>query len=142
MNNTEKDPAITPEKMDELLAFLPALSRPERETIREWDLRRKEPEGTIVLTPPIYEADIYQFFRLAAQPWWCDYNYVPKNAMAMLEDDRVIASATLDQVKTMLTLCVRGERFCDGLWASVLSAGRVTALLRRLQALRGEITAL
>ena len=141
MNNIENNLAIAPDRMDELPAFLPALSRPEREFIREWNLVRKDAEKVIVITPPIYAADVYQFFRLAGQPWWCDYSYKPEKARAMLEDDGIIASATLAQVKTMLTLCVRGERFCDGFWASILSAGRVTALLRRLEVLRKETAA-
>jgi hypothetical protein len=54
----------------------------------------------------------------------------------MLADDAFIRGATLSQVKTMLTYCVRGERFSDGHWAAMLSTGRVVALLERLQALR------
>jgi hypothetical protein len=34
---------------------------------------------------------------------------------------------------------VRGESFSDGFWEAVLQAGRVTALLRRSQALRDTV---
>jgi len=50
----------------------------------------------------------------------------------MLEDVEFVRSADLDQVKTMLTWCVRGERFCDGHWGGVLKAGHIRRLLQRL----------
>jgi hypothetical protein len=42
----------------------------------------------------------------------------------------------LDEIKSMLTYCVRGERFYDGHWEDTLKSGRITALLRRLAVLR------
>jgi broad-specificity NMP kinase len=57
----------------------------------------------------------------------------------MLSDDDLIATASLDQIKTMLTYCVRGERFVDGHWAHMLESGRIVALLRRLAELREEL---
>ena len=68
----------------------------------------------------------------AVQSWWCDYNYEPATAAAMLDDATVMATASIDQIKTMLTYCVRGERFADGHWGEMLASGRITALLRRL----------
>jgi hypothetical protein len=38
----------------------------------------------------------------------------------------------------MLTFCVRGERFCDGHWAEMVKAGRIGAILRRLEQLRSK----
>jgi hypothetical protein len=57
----------------------------------------------------------------------------------MLEDDACVARATLVEVKTMLTYCVRGERFGDGFWAAMLEQRRVAALLRRLAVLRDSV---
>ena len=39
----------------------------------------------------------------------------------------------------MLTYCVRGERFGDGLWAHMLEMGKIVFLLKRLQVLRDQI---
>ena len=47
-------------------------------------------------------------------------------------------SASLAQIKTMLTFCVRGERFCDGHWGAMVSEGRIGAILHRLSKLRVE----
>jgi hypothetical protein len=84
-------------------------------------------------------SDVKEFFALVAQPWWLDRNYVPDQAAAMLRDDGLIRLATLDQVRAMLTYCVRWERFSDGHWDDVLRTGRVAALLRRLQVLRWSL---
>ena len=84
---------------------------------------------------PIYAADVLAFYRLAGQPCWSDYDYVPQEAARMLQDDALIGRATLAEIVTMLTYCVRGERFCDGHWDAVLQSGRITAILHRLTAL-------
>ncbi|MBN1399449.1 MAG: hypothetical protein JXA74_01355, partial [Anaerolineae bacterium] len=73
---------------------------------------------------------------LAGLPPWCDYGYDPRRAAEMLADDARVERTTLAQIVTMLTYCVRGERFGDGHWEALLEAGRVQALLRRLAALR------
>ena len=40
----------------------------------------------------------------------------------LLSEDGV-RNATLDQIKTMLTFCVRGERFSDGHWGAMIEPG-------------------
>ena len=57
----------------------------------------------------------------------------------MLEDEAHIQSATLAEVKTMLTYCVRWERFSDGQRAAMLASGKLVALLERLRVLREQI---
>ena len=56
----------------------------------------------------------------------------------MLQDDAFVRRATLAEIKTMLTYCVRGERFSDGHWAAVLKSGRIVAILKRLRVLRAQ----
>ena len=50
----------------------------------------------------------------------------------MLVSDDGVRDATIEQIKTMLTYCVRGERFNDGHWAAMLEGGHVRRLLERL----------
>jgi hypothetical protein len=57
----------------------------------------------------------------------------------MLGDDEFIRGCTPDDLPTMLTFCVRGERFGDGHWGHVLEKGAVTALLRRPAVLRAAL---
>lgn len=85
-----------------------------------------------------YDAALAEFFEIAAGECWTDYAYVPEEAKAMLEDKSFIGSASLDQVKTMLTYCVRGERFSTGHWGAMFANGAICALLERIQRLRFE----
>ncbi len=54
----------------------------------------------------------------------------------MLTTPGFVARATLDQVRTMLTFCERGERFSAGHWAAMIEEGHIRNLLTRLQQLR------
>jgi len=130
--------AVTTEKMDELLRFLPLFENPDREYVKDWGGGEMTADGAITMPYPIYCDDVLKFFKLAGQAYWSDYEYKPLEAYEMLSDDRFIATASLDDIKTMLTYCVRGERFMDGHWAHMLESGRIVALLRRLAMLRKE----
>jgi hypothetical protein len=123
----DKQTRLTIEKIDQLLQFLPAFERPNRQFIEKW-------EGFY----PVYAADVTQFIHLAGDPWWMDTSYQPQEAGQMLADDVVIQAASLEQAKTMLTYFVRGERFSDGHWGWLLENGRIQTLLHRLQAIRQE----
>jgi hypothetical protein len=131
----ESEP-ITREKIDELLRFLPLFTVPGRHFIIKWDGLEKMPDGAITMPFPLYAEDVEEFFRLASQPCWNDYDYTKSNASEMLNYEEFIKNASIENVKTMLTYCVRSERFCDGFWNSVLSSGRVVVLLKRLEVLR------
>lgn len=120
------DAQLTKDRIEALLRFLPALSEPGRSYFAE-DIASSR--------YPIYTDDVIAFFTEAGRPWWADYNYNPREAGPMLLDDARVAVASLEEVKSMLTYCVRCERFCDGAWGELLKTGRVAALLRRIEAL-------
>ena len=50
----------------------------------------------------------------------------------MIGNKNLINNASLEQIITMLTYCVRGERFCDGFWASMIEDRYIKLLLERL----------
>jgi len=130
---------ITPERMDALLAYLPTLQRFENHPVEKWDLGRELPDGSITMPFPVYPPEVLRFCELAGQSCWMDHGYRPDRAGAMLGDADAVAAASLDQVRTMLTYCVRGERFCDGHWAALIQNGKLTRLLQRLQQLRAQL---
>lgn len=126
---------ITREDVDALLEFLPRFEEPGRAFAR-WGEVEKNADGSISLPFPVYDEDVEEFFRRVGQRGWLDYGYKPEEAARMLEDGEFIKRASLEQIKTMLTYCVRGERFCDGHQESLLLGGQVVNLLRRLAAIR------
>jgi hypothetical protein len=87
---------------------------------------------------PIYTGEVLAFFMLAGQPCWSDYGYAEKDSAAMVKDDARIASASMDEIRTMLTRCVRGERFCDGFWGSLHEGDRLDRIMARLAELRAK----
>jgi len=129
-------PEITPADIEALLRFLPVFSRPGVEYILRWAGGERTEEGDISTPYPVYADEVPAFFALAGQPCWSDFTYHPAEACALLEDDARLATATLAQCKTLLTYCVRGERFCDGFWGELLRSGKLVKLLERLAALQ------
>ena len=124
------------EDVDALLRFLPRLAEPGRAFIVDTGGGEDVDDMTATTRYPVYADDVLAFFRLAGAPCWSDFSYDPRRASEMLEDEALIARATLDEIKTLLTVCVRGERFSDGYWGCLLSTGKILAILRRLAVLR------
>jgi hypothetical protein len=132
-----KTPPPTDAELAELIAYLPRLYAPGFMPILRWGGGKRTADGALTMPYPVYDALVDAFFGLAAQPCWCDYGYNPLEAQRMIADAAFIRRATLDQIKTMLTYCVRGERFCDGHWGAMIEQGVIRVLLERL----GEIQA-
>ena len=127
---------ITREKIDKLLRFLPLFQEAGVKFVVKWAGGEKTEDGVMTMHYPVYTEEVREFFKLAGQPCWSDHKYVPKEARKMIDDEAFIQRATLEEIKTMLTFCVRGERFSGGHWAAMLESGKVTAVLQRLTALR------
>jgi hypothetical protein len=112
--------------MDELLSYLPKLY----------------PGGVAIKTYviddrwPVYFDVVKYFYRVTANECWNDFNYLAHGAAIMLENEAYIAQASLADIQTMLTLCRRWERFCDGYNGSVIEKGYVLNVLNRLAVLR------
>jgi hypothetical protein len=134
-----KSPPITRQKIDELLRFLPVFQEPGVKFVVEWAGGETTDDGAMTMHYPVYTEVVEEFFSLAGQSCWCDYDYIPKEAREMIEDKDFIQRATLEEIKTMLTFCVRGERFCDGHWGVMLETGKISRILERLAVLRESL---
>ena len=126
----------TQDDIDKLLAYLPLFDKPGRQFVKRWTGGEKLGELSFNVSYPVYEEDVEDFFRLASQPCWNKSNYDPETAGQMLEDEQIVSKADIDSIRTMLTFCVRGERFCDGHWEAVLKSGKAIVLLKRLQKIK------
>lgn len=104
----------------------------------EWRGGEKLPDGAISMPWPEYPEAVHNFFYEAGKEPWSDYGYDPISAGALVKNRGLIERASLEEVRTMLTWCVRGERFCDGHWAHILGDGTVFALLDRLNEILKE----
>lgn len=130
-----KTRALTSKQIDELVAFLPRLYPDGLAPIKEWGGGTKDPDGAYVMPWPRYQEVVEEFFRVAARECWTDYDYDPLEAGRLLMNEDAVRTADLAQIKTLLTYCVRGERFSDGHWAAMVEGGHIRRLLERLAAL-------
>ncbi len=89
---------------------------------------------------PQYHPAVEAFMQAAGQEAWRDDDYDPRQAARMLQDANAVGTASLDEIRAMLTYCVRGERFNDGHWAAMIGQGHIQRLLERLGDLRSAVS--
>lgn len=121
----------------ELIAFLAWLNK-KIPAITEWRGGRDEATGMYEIPWPEYDEHVTALFEVASRECCCDREYVNKKAIEMLHDHELIKHASIDQIKTMLTYCTRGERFCSGHWSSMIEQGHIRRLFERLQVILHE----
>jgi hypothetical protein len=130
----------TSKEIEELVSFLPRLYEEGFSPIEKWGGGTKDEEGVITMPWPVYDEVVKEFVEVASRECWRAYGYRPEEAARMLKDDNVVITANLDQIKIMLTFCIRGERFCDGHWNTMIKGGQIKRLLERLSKLISETT--
>ncbi|HJR79554.1 MAG TPA: DUF6508 domain-containing protein [Anaerolineales bacterium] len=128
----------TLQDIEELTAFLPRLYAEGFSPIESWSGGEKLKDGSFSLPYPTYNPVVEEFFRLVSSKGWLDYEYDPEQAYQMLKDEDLVKTASLSQIKTMLTFCVRGERFSDGHWGQMIEEGYIRRVLERLDEIKWE----
>ena len=122
----------TPEDIEELVAFLPRLYAEGFTPITKWGGGIQNQDGVVSMPWAEYDKVVEAFIRVASGGVWSDYDYRPELAGRMLENRELIKNADVAQIKTMLTYCVRGERFCSGHWGTMIEGDYIRQLLQRL----------
>jgi Family of unknown function (DUF6508) len=128
-----RDP--TNQEMQALVAFLPRLYAEGFEPVTRWHGGDRDQDDIIRMPWPEYHPLVEEFFRLVGSEYWLDYGYRPEEAATMIRDAELVRSASLAQIKTMLTFCLRGERFADGHWAEMIEKGYIRNILKRIDQL-------
>ena len=128
----------TLQEVEALTAFLPRLYAEGFSPVTRWEGGGKNKDGSYNLPYPKYEKVVEEFYYSLGSEAWLDYDYNPERAYRMLKDENLIRTASLSQVRTMLTFCVRGERFSDGHWAEMIEKGYIRRLLERLNEIKSE----
>ena len=121
------------DQMRELVAFLPRLQGERGAPRISW----VHPPGSFPY--PSYDDVVLEFFRAVQQDCWRDVHYGDQPVGEWIENEGFVRRASLDEIRTMLTWCDRGERFADGHWGSVIASGAVHRILERLAVLVDEI---
>jgi hypothetical protein len=133
------EPALpTLQDIEAITSYLPRLYADGFSPVVRWEGGENLKDGSFTLPYPEYHPLVEEFFRLGRGAW-IDYEYDPEQAYSMLTDEGFIRTASLSQVRTMLTFCVRGERFSDGHWAEMIEKGYVRRILERLNEIKSEM---
>ena len=123
--------------IEELTAYLPRLYAEGFKPVIKWEGGEKLKDGSLTLPYPKYDPLVEEFFRFGGA--WIDYEYNPEAAYQMLREEARVKRASLGEIKSMLTFCVRGERFSDGHWGEMIEKGYVRRLLERLIVIGSEM---
>ena len=116
----------TKKEIKELNDFLPLIYD------KKITLYKTDPNGDMLSGGYyIYHPTVITFFELASQQHWQDYNYVDNFSDQMIKPE-IIENASINEIKTVLTWCVRIERFNEGHWISVIEDGVIKRVLKRL----------
>jgi Family of unknown function (DUF6508) len=118
--------------MQALVAYLPRLYAEGFKPVIRWNGGNRGQDGVIHMPWPEYNPLVEEFYRLVGSECWLDYGYNPAEAARMIRDEEFVRSASLSQIKTMLTFCLRGERFADGHWAEMIEVGNIRNILERI----------
>jgi hypothetical protein len=135
MNQT---PLPTLQDIEKLTAYLPRLYAEGFSPVLKWEGGERLKNGSFTLPYPKYDPLVEEFFRLGGGPW-IDYEYNPEQAYQMLKDAARLKTASLHEIKSMLTFCVRGERFSDGHWGEMIEKGYIRRILERLNEIKSEM---
>lgn len=134
-----KNQTPTLQEIEVLSSFLPRLYADGFTPVETWSGGEKLKDGSFTLPYPSYDPIVEEFFRHVSSDGWLDYEYDLEQAYQMLTDESFVKTASLAQIQTMLTFCVRGERFSDGHWGAMIEKGYIRQILERLNEIKLEL---
>lgn len=82
-----------------------------------------------------YPEVIMEFMESLCNPPWVNFEYDSREAQTIVRD---IATASYDELRTVLTNACRRERFCSGSWISTLNGEFFPSVILRLNELLKE----
>jgi hypothetical protein len=133
----DNDPSPTLQDIEKLTAYLPRLYAEGFSPVKQWN-GGKQKDDTFTMPYPDYDPLVEEFYRTVSGGW-LDTGYNPEQAYQMLKDENLVKSASLSQIKTMLTYCVRGEHFADGHRAEMIEKGYIRRILERLNEIAEQL---
>lgn len=126
--------------IDAILRFLPAFDRPDCE-VGDFEDGTAE-DGSPLPRHFAASPTLIEFLQaLQDHSWVYEFDWTEWQPVAerYAKNDGLLADAGLGTIRKILTTHVRREHFEDGHLAGVVRSGHVAAVLRRLQALRGDL---
>ena len=103
----------------------------------------KRPDGVLSLHSTTYSDDVGGFLRLFYSMEIVDYNYMEtvdtyREMMQESPFNAFVEEADKGFCLAWLTYFIRGDRFVDGMLATAISQGTISAILKRLRTIIQE----
>src|SRR5688500_18509274 len=133
-----KNELPTLKDIEELTDYLPRLYAEGFSPVVKWEGGKNLKDGSFTLPYPKYDPLVEELCRFGGGSG-IDYEYNPEQAWQMLKDESRVKTATRAEIKSMLTFCVRGERFSDGHWGEMIEKGYIRRVLERLNEIKSEL---
>ena len=111
---------------------MPRIYGEPRSPVVRWHESKEAEPGVLTLPWPEYSPVVEEFVIAASKDCWLDREYAKKDVNSLLADKTFISRASIREIRTILTFCIRGERFCTGHLEGVIEDGTIRALLERL----------
>lgn len=128
------------QQIEILTSYLPRLYAQGYSPVKRWEGGEKLKDGSFTLSYPKYHPLVEEFFSHVSADGWLDYEYNPEEAYRILQNEAAVKRASLEEIKSMLTFCVRGERFSDGHWGVMIEKGYIRRILERLNEIKSGLT--
>lgn len=105
-----------------------------RETVKDAiKLLEKAEQGDTDDFSPTYRHDVKELFQVLQQTDFYDVNYSSKVVLFKnIEDYDFIKQASLEDLKTLLTCCLKGEYFGIGFFGKMLKSGYIRSILEAI----------
>ena len=126
-------------RLQGLARFVPAFTRPGFR-FGAWNRPPPRASGIHVLPSYLLSDEGQEFYKTVyklgwvTQFQWSEWEHTPEGCELTGNPGR-IAEATPDQLAKVVTVCIRKDRFSEGLLGSAFESGLLTAIVRRAAAL-------
>lgn len=139
MTWVEESVPLTRENIDNILKYLPLLEDKDKKFYRE---APQDKPGVVVLPFYVLTAIGHNFYEdLYKEGFVTKFRWMDWIAEAgeYSANDEKLSKADLMDIRRLLTIIVRQDRFCEGLLEEVIESGFVLKILKRLKEIREEI---
>lgn len=126
---------ISRQDIETLLAYRERLYAPGFTPVRTWRGGERQEDGAMTMLFPAYDPLVDEFVGLVTSKIGLDTGYSPEQCRARLQQPNGIETASLEEMRALLTFFVRGERFSDGHWGAMIERGYIRRILDRLAAI-------
>jgi hypothetical protein len=129
----EPEVRIGSEQIQGLLAFLPLM---EARVAGTWAGGDRMPDGSRTMPWFDYSPETLEFRRACALNGWIevfDWPAWQPEALKYYESAELLSTATVEDIRKLLTLHIRKDRFSEGHFAAMVECGHIAAILQRLR---------